>query len=58
MLAHTKGREGNLLFGTQIQCLMMRITSMGHQMRQLLATLCVASSLALGVSDLSSGFHL
>jgi hypothetical protein len=34
---------------------------MGHQMRQLLVTLCVASSLALvvlGGSDPSSGFHL
>jgi hypothetical protein len=34
---------------------------MGHQMRQLLVTLCVASSLALvalGGSDPSSGFRL
>jgi hypothetical protein len=31
---------------------------MGHRMRQLLATLCVTSSLALGGSNPSSGFHL
>jgi hypothetical protein len=31
---------------------------MGLQMRQLLSTLCVGSSLALGISDLMGGFHL
>jgi hypothetical protein len=35
-----------------------RIPSMGHWMRQLLVTICIALSLALGGKDPSSDFHL
>jgi hypothetical protein len=48
MLAHTDGREGNLSTGTQIQKLRMcRSPQWPPRKCQLLATLCVALSLAL-----------
>jgi hypothetical protein len=61
MLAHTKGRDRNLPPGTQIQSLRMPPPSIGSQMCHLVATLCVALSLALfalDVTDLTSGFCL
>jgi hypothetical protein len=61
MSAHTKGCQGNLLAGTQIQSLRMVDPSMGFRACQLLATLCVAMSLVLfaqGSTDLTGGFCL
>jgi hypothetical protein len=61
MSAHMEGREGNLSVRTQIWSLRMSGPLDGHWMCQLLATLCVASSLALvalGSSDPTGGLHL
>jgi hypothetical protein len=61
MPTHTKGYEGNLSTGTHIQSLRMSALPMGSQVRQLLATLCVALSLtlfALGGADATGRFCL
>jgi hypothetical protein len=59
MPAHTEGREGNLLVGTQIQCLRMSGPLEGALGVPVLATHCVTLSLALfalGGVDLTRGF--
>jgi hypothetical protein len=61
MRAHTKGVKKTFRSGLRYEAWGYRVPSMGHQVSQLLATLCVASFLvlvALGGSDPIDGFFV